>query len=342
VRASIARGVCLVRLGQPAAALDTLAPVVTQRDETLSRIAAAWAARASLATLRFDSAAALARTARSDALDAELAGAALAAGRSALAARILRQRAGDWRSLSVMHVPLRTLAKSDRPAADSIVQITQDGRASRLERARLSVAAASWSELAGDAAAARRHYDRALEITADTALVTDVVTRLVMLDVRAAATLADAHALVERARRRAAATAELSRVDTALRLAARLAKADDSTGASLFLAGEVARDAVGAPSLARSLFLGVARDRPRSSLAPKALLAAASLTSDSASTWRKRVLSQYTDSPYAHMLDGRPVAAPALEADERLLRETWSRATATPDSATVAAQRPQP
>ena len=55
VRATIARGACLVRRGEFARALDTLGPVVAHRDETLSRIAAAWAARAALGAGRSDS-----------------------------------------------------------------------------------------------------------------------------------------------------------------------------------------------------------------------------------------------------------------------------------------------
>lgn len=341
-RASIARGACLVRLGEHARALDTLSPFVTYREETLSRIAAAWAARAALATGRFDSAVVFARRARSDALDAELASAALATNRVAVAARILRQRAPEWRSLMAMHSPLALLARSSRASADSIARLTQDGRASRLERARLSVAAGSWSELEGDTRGARAHYERALRMSADTAVVTDVVTRLGLLDVRTAGTVEEAQTLLERAKGKAFATAALARVDTALRLAARLVNARDSTGASLFLAAEVARDAVGALPLARALFLRAAREHPVSSLAPKALLAAAGLTPDSAQVWRERVRTQYPFSPYAQALEGKPVATGALEIDERLLRQTWSRAAAVPDSASVAAERRVP
>ncbi len=341
-RASVARGACLVRLGEPARALDTLAPFVSHSDETLSRIAAAWAARAALATGRSDSAIALARAAGSDALDGELARQALAVGDVARATRILGQRAREWRSPSLVYAPLEQLARVNRGSADSIVQITQSGRASRLDRARLSVVAASWAERAGDEQSARRHYDRALGMSADTALVTDVITRLALLDVRTAVTVDEARARLERARAKAAGTVQLAQVDTVLRLAARLANTSDGTGASLFLAGEVARDAIGAPFLARALFLEVTRIHPTSSLAPKALLAAASLTPDSAAVWRARVLSHYPGSPYARVLDGKPMTSEAMEADERVLRQAWARATAVRDSASVAAQRRAP
>jgi hypothetical protein len=340
-RASIARGACLVRLGDHARALDTLAPFVTYREETLSRIAASWAARAALAAGRADSVALFARKAASDALDAELVSTALASNRFGLAARILRQRASEWRSLAGLQAPLALLARSNRALADSIVHMTQRGRASRLERARLSVAAGSWAELDGDAPAARRHYERAVRMSADTSLVTEVVTRSGLLDVRAAATIAEAQSRLDRAKGKAVAPPSFARVDSALALAARLASAADSTGASRFLAAEVARDVVGAIPLARTLFLAMAREFPTSSLAPKALLASADLTPDSADVWRAKVLDAYGASPYAHALAGKPVSPAAVEADERLLRQTWIRAAAR-DSASVAAERRVP
>jgi hypothetical protein len=341
-RVSIARGVCLVRFGEYGRALDTLAPFTTYREETLSRIAAAWAARAALARNQFDSVYALARRAASDAVDAELAMSALESGRSSVAARILRQRASQWRSLAQLHTPLELLARFNRAIADSIVHVTQTGRAPRLERARLSLAAGTWSESGGDVSAARAHYDRALRMSSDTALVTEVATRAGLLDVRSAMTLDDARVRLDVGKRRAVGAARLAGVDSALRLAARLAHASDSSGASVFLAAEVARDAVGALRLARALFLKVARDHPRSSLAPRAWLAAANLDPDSAGVWRATVMDQYGTSPYAHALAGKPVSPTALDADERLLHQMWTRAKAVGDSASVAAERRRP
>ena len=341
-RASIARGACLVRQGESARALDTLTPFVPHRDAALAQLAAPWAARAALATGRTDSAAGFARIAGSDALDAELATAALASGHPDVAARLLRQRAAEWRAPSSIYPALDALARSHRATADSIVDLAQRGRASRLDRARLSIAAGAWSERAGDTPRARQHYGRALEMTADTAVVADVMMRLSLLDVRSAATIDEAQSLLDAARARGIATAGLAPVDTALRLAARLAGASDSTGASRFLAAEVARDDVGARGLARTLFLGVAREHPISPLAPKALLAAAELAPDSARVWRSMVRTKYAASPYAQLLDGKTVSPESLEADERLLQQAWSRAAARPDSPSVAAERRRP
>ncbi len=323
-------------------ALDTLAPFTTSREETLARIASAWAARAALAQSQFDSVVAFAGKAGSDALDAELAMSALQSGRPAVAARVLRQRASAWRSLSLLHAPLQLLAQSNRTLADSIVRLTQDGRASRLERARLLVAAGSWSEMSGDVSAARAHYDRALRMSSDTALVTEVVTRAGLLEIRSAATLEEAEARIDHAKAKAIDANRLAGVDSALRLAARLAKTPDSSGASAFLAAEVARNGVGAVRLARALFLRAAREHPRSSLAPRAWLAAANVTPDSARAWQATVLKTYGTSPYAHALTGTPVSSTALDADERLLQQTWTRATAARDSASLAAERRLP
>jgi hypothetical protein len=120
-RATIARGACLVRHGEHGRALDSLAPLVFHRDATVRQLASAWAARAAVAVGRADSAAAFARTAANDALDAELAAAALASKQTTLAARILRQRATEWRRLSAIPTVLEALAIADRASADSIV-----------------------------------------------------------------------------------------------------------------------------------------------------------------------------------------------------------------------------
>ena len=341
-KASLARGACLVRRNEPARALDTLTPLMANRDEAIARLSAASAARAALALGRDEDAASFAKIAGFDVLDGELASGALASNKPELARRLIRQRAGAWHSLSAVRPALQTLAHLDPSVSDTIVALAQTSRASRVERARLLIDAGTWAEQAGDLDRARRHYERALRTTADTGVLSSVVTRLALADIRSAASLADAQAALQRARARKAEGGELARVDSALRLATRLAEGRDSTGASLFLAAEVARDVAGAPRLARILFLTVARARSGSSLAPKALLAAADLTPDSASAWRAHARTRYGDSPYVHLLDGRPAMQSALDSDDRLLRDTWLGATARTDSASVATEHRRP
>ncbi len=341
-KASLARGACLVRRNEPARALDTLTPLMANREEAIVRLSAAAAARAALALGRDTDVVSFANVAGFDVLDGELAAGALALNKPALARRLLRQRAGSWHSLSPVRPALQALARLNPAASDSIVDLAQASRASRVERARLLIDAGVWAESAGDLDRARGHYERALRTSADTGVVRSVATRLALADIRSAESLADAQSAVQRARARKADGGELARVDTALRLATRLGDARDSTGASLFLAAEVVRDVAGARRLARILFLTVARELSGSSLAPKALLAAADLTPDSASAWRAHARTRYGDSPYVQLLDGRPAMQSALETDDRLLRDTWLRATALTDSASIAAERRRP
>jgi tetratricopeptide (TPR) repeat protein len=340
-RVSVARGACLVKLGRHDQGLDTLRPFVSHRDATLSRIAAAWAARAAVAMARDDSAIVFASIARSDALDRELVSSALRSREWRLAERLLRQRAREWRSLSTFVPLLLQLAHSSPAAVDSIVVLALRGRASRLERARLSLAAGAWSEQGDRKADAREHYERALELTADTSVAAEALARLCLIDVRAATTIAEAQSYLDRARRRRAHS-ELARADTGLRLIRRLATAVDSTGASLFLAAEVARDALRARALASALFREAARQYPRSSLAPKAVLAVADLWPDSAAALRAKVRAEYGTSPYVELLDGKPVNSALFDRDERLLRQAWARAVFIADSANVATERRRP
>jgi tetratricopeptide (TPR) repeat protein len=72
----------------------------------------------------------------------------------------------------------------------------------------------------------------------------------------------------------------------------------------LFLGAESARDALGAPALAASLFRQVAVDWPASPYAPKALLAAQLLDPEEPEAAQARLDSLYPDSPYLAVLRG--------------------------------------
>jgi len=82
-----------------------------------------------------------------------------------------------------------------------------------------------------------------------------------------------------------------------------------------FRAGELARDALGAPGIARGLFLAYAGAAPDEPWAPKALLAALYLTEPEAGRAELRErLERYPDSPYVLAARGRPaVGFEALE-----------------------------
>src|SRR4030095_1533788 len=72
----------------------------------------------------------------------------------------------------------------------------------------------------------------------------------------------------------------------------------------LFLAGELARDSIGAIPLAIELFERVPKDWPQSSFAPKALFALAGLQPDRAASLIQVVTEQYAESPYLAVLRG--------------------------------------
>ena len=87
-----------------------------------------------------------------------------------------------------------------------------------------------------------------------------------------------------------------------------------------FAAGEVARDDLGAPALARGLFLAYADAAPSDPWVPKALLAALGVTDDEADhAWLRARLEGLGDSPYVLAARGEP--ALGLEAlEEELAR----------------------
>jgi hypothetical protein len=88
-----------------------------------------------------------------------------------------------------------------------------------------------------------------------------------------------------------------------------------------FMAGEVARDRLGARRIARDLFLAYATSAPDDPWAPKALLAALPLTDEQETSAELRArLERHPRSPYVLAAHGRPaVGFEALE-EELLAR----------------------
>ena len=86
----------------------------------------------------------------------------------------------------------------------------------------------------------------------------------------------------------------------------------------LFLAGELARDSLGARRLAARQFRRVATEWSGSPFAPKALLALIDLGGEDADSLREAVLTRYRESPYVVMAEGGD--APAYQVLEDSLR----------------------
>lgn len=72
----------------------------------------------------------------------------------------------------------------------------------------------------------------------------------------------------------------------------------------LFLAGEAARDSLGAPRLAARLFQRIVREWPESPYAPKAALAAQQVNPEWADSGRALLEARYFGSPYLAMIRG--------------------------------------
>jgi hypothetical protein len=109
----------------------------------------------------------------------------------------------------------------------------------------------------------------------------------------------------------------------------------------LFVAGELARDSLGARRLAAAHFRRLATEWPDSPFAPKALFALIDLEGGDADSLRQVVLARYSDSPYLIMAQGHD--APAFQVLEDSLRRFV--AAHRPDAllpAPVARPRPTP
>jgi hypothetical protein len=119
-------------------------------------------------------------------------------------------------------------------------------------------------------------------------------------------------------------------------------------GLAYLLAAEVARDALGAPGLARTLLLSYAEEEPDSAWAPKALLAVLELSDlDSAPSakpldpgpeeLRRRLWEDYRTSPYVQAVLGeRPSDGTTFEELELQLRRQLARLETLADQALMA------
>lgn len=86
----------------------------------------------------------------------------------------------------------------------------------------------------------------------------------------------------------------------------------------LFVAGELARDSLGAPILAASQFRRLVNEWPTSPFAPKAMLALILLEPAGADSLRAAILTRYPDNPYVAMAQGGD--SPAYQVLEDSLR----------------------
>jgi hypothetical protein len=324
-RLLVAKGVCEIREARPASALAILEPLSAQGQSSVRPVAALWAARAAIALGDAERARRVLGALDAGAAHWELAHASLGAHQYAAAESLLALRAarGDVRpELTPM---LRTLwLAGRRDGVERLVAQYQAAGTRANDKLSLHMLAADLQIAAGLDALARGHLLAARRLAVDSIADAEAVARLTLLSLAPLSRLEDVSAAVRRGSVQGRASLIQRRLDDNLLLAELLAGRADPSGASAYLAAEVARDSLRAPRLAYQLFRRIDQTLQGAIMAPRGLFAAAILEPDSASALHARLRERYPRSPWALTLDGgSPGDHPAWEASEATLRVAW-------------------
>ncbi|MEO7521802.1 MAG: hypothetical protein ABIW79_08300, partial [Gemmatimonas sp.] len=330
-RARVALSVCDVRTSRLDVARARLDSLLDSRDVETARQARLWAARAAIAAGDRDAVPRYLAGIDATALQWELVQVSLTAGEYARAESIVVQRAarGDFREDATRAV--RDLWGAGQwDAAERVVAGYDLARAGDANRASMHYALGDLSLRAGRDSMARRHLTMARTLAGrDTLLDREAGARLAMLGMTRAGSMGDVDSIFARQDSAAQRTVFARRVTEHLLLVKLLEAHNDPSGASLFLAAEVARDSLRAPRLASSLFLRAAREAAATQVAPKALYAASLLEPDSAADWHARIRSDFPGSSVAAWLAGEdPGQRRDFISTPELLRAQWTLVTA--------------
>ena len=324
-------GAALLRLGSPDSAIAVLDSAFTGTKEgsELRRFVRLWRGRALLDLGREDGwtdLAAVTDATHALATDAglEIAARALDAGDSVRAtgalARLSTLEASASRADSIMRL-LERAGTTWSPAFVGAELPEQAGaRWPADARTRVGLVRARLAMLAGDTVGAIREGRGAAELssTGASADARAAVAQWLLSRLSAPEQLAEVRAVLLPAYAYPRPLALARQIRTMEEL---LARARGGQAIALFAAAEYARDVLGAPRLARELFVAHADFAPAAVTAPKALLAALVLTGTEAerSALRGRVAG-YPNNPYVRSLDGAADADAYAAAEERLGR----------------------
>ncbi len=322
----VARAACDVRDAHPLRALETLEPLAVAGLPAVRPTAALWAARAAIALGDADRARRVLGSVDAGAAQWELAQASLAGHRWAVAESLLTLRAarGDVRpDLAPM---LRTLwLAGERDGVERLVTRWGASGARASDRLALHMVAADLQMDARLDALARAHLLAARRLAADTASDAEASARLTLLSLAPLWRLEDVSAAVRRGATQSRGSALQRRLEDNLLLVEMLSRRNDASGASLYLAAEIARDSLRADRLAVQLFKRIDQAVQGAVLAPAGLFTAAMLDADSAASLHARLRDRYPRSPWALALEGgNPGDLPAYDAAEARLRTTWT------------------
>jgi len=329
-RARVALASCEFRTQKIIAARARLDSLVESPNPAVARDARLWAARVALTIGDRDGVAQYLRDMDATALQWELISSSLAAGEFARSESLLVAQAtrGNYRDDAVRIV--RELWSAGRVVEVEAILRSYDGSRVRDDRrAALHYAVGELNARARRDSTARRHLTLATSLAGrDTVLARDAIVRLSLLSIGQLSSTRQVDSVLARFDVSARATPNVRRVREQLLLVTLLEQRADPTGASLYLAAEVARDSLRAPGIAQSLFLRVAREVNGSTLAPNAYYAAALLQPDSSITWYQRIRSEYPTSGVAMYLRGSdPGVAADFVSTPELLKFSWAETT---------------
>lgn len=326
-RATVALGRCMVSEGKHADARALLHPLTSAEDRDVAAIASLWAARASLGLGLTDDAVAYLASADAASAQWEVIRASLASAEYSRAESLLARRAArsDYREELVRSLTVLWRAGREETVEEIAARYSQariPGRA----KAQLHLAVADLMIESGRDSLARETLHAARRFSTDTSLDRQAGALLALLSLRDLAELADVEAVIQRAASETP-TALVATLQRRLEMVKFLLERTDYTGASLFLAGEVARDSLRAPRFAHTLFTRLADGMGDSPLAPKAWLAAAAVMPESTAVYRGRVLERHAESAFAYVLRGEdPDHLRLYERTDVLLTQAWRAA----------------
>ena len=326
-RATVAMGRCLVHQSKHTEALTLLHPLASAADREVAAAASLWAARASMGLGLNEDAVAYLGTADAASAQWEVIRASLRSAEYARAESLLvsRARRSDYRDELIP--ALRELwAAGRRAAVRQIVEQYGKGRIATRTKASLHIALAELLMDSRQDSLSRLALISARRFSTDSLLDRQAGAMLALLALANVEEVSEAAAIVKRAANESPGPLA-ALLESRLELLEFLLTTVDYTGASQFLAAEVARDSLRAPRLAHTLFTRVVATMKTSPMAPKALLAAGAVLPESTQVYRTRVLDEFPESAFAYVLRGDdPSHVKAYERTDILLSRAWAAA----------------
>lgn len=312
-RARLAMGVCDLRQARVASARTRFDSLIELPHAETQRQARLWAARAALAAGDRDAVPRYLRNAADGTLAWELIQSSLTAREYVRVESLLVQRAAqaDYRDATTR--ALREMwAAGNWTGVETIVRAYDRARVGDASRAAMHFQVGDLNMRQGRDTVAKEHFSMAKTLASqDTVIYREATARIALMSIAHVTSLGEIDSIYAREDSVIRATPYARRLREQVLLVRLLESVVEPTGASVFLAAEVARDSLQAPVLARNLFLRVARDIPGAPMAPQALYAAGMLEPDSASAWTATIQREFGNSSVAAWLRGEDPAAHA-------------------------------